>query len=883
MASSFNATSHRFRAFCDTNTDAPAARRTDTRSDRIPDAVDTTPTVANETGHSAGDMKLQCCCGRSGCIYLEHNNTLLGGIERDLETAARLGQALLTRHESYVNESQLEHERLTLYINELEKERTCLQTTNERIEVENRELRIQLDAANTSLKDSDNHVKSLEALLRDSESEIRRLNGLTRRAEELELKILDMEKDQMKLSQRADDFSEETRSIIRRWKESEIKVRQLESDVERIEWEAKQERERHEEIVARLERERVLERELGGAEGRLKGAAALQGLKGGVSGTNVVSHFVRDILQDNANLQAGIAELRELLHTSNEEVQSLREQIMQHQPIESDNLPEDGTPSRPLSEQLGWHQPSPKQVQQEVHVHHHYHAKIAAKRGGTPAIRKSARRRAVMGISTLPATPESSTPSTPLSGPQRVVSSPVLPIALHFPQARRARWSVQSAATTSSVISSFASSPRSYFDYSSSIFDRFEAGEESSRPTSPESAAGFLSPRILSSCRDAEVSDCLTDLPEDEEAVGVDQAQEADLQGLSDRVENRSPQPGGFGSDQSDSHDLTPKPSQVLVNNGERQGYMNSVESEDDPQTPSATPEEGPTPVYAVPVADQEAETDVSSPSLDQTRTDEVPRPNSSYGFDDMAEAAFQPRLRRAGSHESLVSISGMDIHLAKRPTTSASRPSTLLKGNKAYFAMSPSAARTFSAAPLTTVTEFTAISSMRSTSSPVIPGRTWKDSPSSGSAKSPSAASDKNATSVSVELLSGLAGLPTVTSPQERQQPSLGGGGGLGRLVGSWVKGKWGIAPMKSSEDMRPSTSVSNGSSNARSSTTEEHPLLPFQWPGGRPPGINQKGAIPGFPRPTRRPPAGTGVQVKMVDADGLREILAEADHSGH
>ncbi|KAG9778553.1 hypothetical protein HRR83_002768 [Exophiala dermatitidis] len=878
MASSFNATSHRFRAFCDTNTDAPAARRTDTRSDRIPDAVDTIPTVANETGHSAGDMKLQCCCGRSECIYLEHNNTLLGGIEKDLETAARLGQALLTRHESYVNESQLEHERLTLYINELEKERTCLQTTNERIAVENRELRTQLDAANTSLKDSDNHVKSLEALLRDSESEIRRLNGLTRRAEELELKILDMEKDQMKLSQRADDFSEETRSTIRRWKESEIKVRQLESDVERIEWEAKQERERHEEIVARLERERVLERELGGAEGRLKGAAALQGLKGGVSGTNVVSHFVRDILQDNANLQAGIAELRELLQASNDEVQSLREQIMQHQPIESDNIADDGTPSRPLSQQLGWQQPSPKQVQQEVHVHHHYHAKIAAKRGGTSTVRKSARRRAVMGISTLPATPESSTPSTPLSGPQRVVSSPVLPIALHFPQARRARWSVQSAATTSSAISSFASSPRSYFDHSSSIFDRFEAGDESSRPTSPESATGFLSPRILSGCRDVEVGDCLTDLPEDEEAVGDDQPQEADFHAPSDRVEDHSPEPGGFDSSQSDSHDLTPKPSQVLVTDGERQGYMNPVPSDDYPQTPSAPPEEESETVSVLPATDQEAEAVTSSPCHDQTRTDEVPRPNSSYGFDDMAEAAFQPRLRRTGSHESLVSISGMDIHLAKRPTTSGSRPSTLLKGNKAYFAMSPSAARTFSAAPLTTVTEFTAISSTRSTSSPVIPGRKWTDNTSSAKSPSPS---DKNATSVSVELLSGLAGLPTVMSPTERQPSS--GGGGLGRLVGSWVKGKWGIAPMKSSEDMRPSTSVSNGSSNAQSSTTEEHPLLPFQWPGGRPPGINQKGAIPGFPRPARRPPAGTGVQVKMVDADGLREILAEADHSGH
>jgi len=35
---------------------------------------------------------MQCCCGRSDCAYLENNNAALGGLERDLETAARLGQ-----------------------------------------------------------------------------------------------------------------------------------------------------------------------------------------------------------------------------------------------------------------------------------------------------------------------------------------------------------------------------------------------------------------------------------------------------------------------------------------------------------------------------------------------------------------------------------------------------------------------------------------------------------------------------------------------------------------------------------------------------------------------------------------------------------------------
>lgn len=35
---------------------------------------------------------LQCCCGRLDCAYLKHNNVALEDLEKDLETAARLGQ-----------------------------------------------------------------------------------------------------------------------------------------------------------------------------------------------------------------------------------------------------------------------------------------------------------------------------------------------------------------------------------------------------------------------------------------------------------------------------------------------------------------------------------------------------------------------------------------------------------------------------------------------------------------------------------------------------------------------------------------------------------------------------------------------------------------------
>jgi hypothetical protein len=94
MSSPVNPTSLRFQTFCDNN-DLPARSRTsmDTRTGRIPDDVNTpTMTAANELRPSSSDGKLQCCCGRLECAYLENNSAILGGIERDLETAARLGQ-----------------------------------------------------------------------------------------------------------------------------------------------------------------------------------------------------------------------------------------------------------------------------------------------------------------------------------------------------------------------------------------------------------------------------------------------------------------------------------------------------------------------------------------------------------------------------------------------------------------------------------------------------------------------------------------------------------------------------------------------------------------------------------------------------------------------
>jgi hypothetical protein len=695
-------------------------------------------------------------------------------------------QALLSRHESYLAESEAERSRLTTSVESLEADKTSLQDANQDLVKQNRELLDKLETLNTTLSDSDSHVKNLEALLVSAEVETRRLDGLAGRAAELEDQLKQLERDNIKAREEAAIHKEEERSALGRWREAELKVREMGREVERIEVEAGREREAHMEVVKRMERER----ELGVAAGRLKGIAALKESDG--NGT-VVSHFVRDILQDNANLQAGILELRELLQTSNDEVQGLREQIMEHQPVSPSDAILPGTVGT-FDDQMGWSTPKQTPASQEVHVHHHYHAKFAA---STKRIqpRKPSRKRTSIGL--LGTTPESSVPSTPTTRPQRHFSSPQVPaLSIEQPQGRVNRWSVQSTATGSSNLSSMPSSPRSYFEQrNTGIFDRLEEDNESSRPTSPESA-GYASPKQYGP------------------GFGHRAGRPSDFSIVSFAIPE----------DDGSANELTPPQSAT-------EDKIHEINKPKQSITISVQPDTG-----------------QASEAHDLV-------PNDSY-LDDLET---HRTLRRTASHESLVSISGMDIHLAKR------QPSQVYVLTRGISANSPSSARTVSTSqPLASIAEVSATSNKRSLSS--------------------------DTSSASLALLRQAGHVPPPTQQQSR---------GLGRLVGGWVRGNWGIAPMRSTQDLRSQNRVatvpipepSRKASDVSSITSSEVPASPkviahkrtssgsansTGTPFGsfsRPMGINQVGPIPGFV--VKRTPS--EVHAKVLDQGLLREALAE------
>ena len=367
-------------------------------------------------------------------------------------------------------------------IDDLEEKRKELEMSNARVIAENRDLLNQLELLNSQVIDSDVEIQSLASTLAATQLELQRLTNLATRAEQLEKHLSEIEMDHANLMSTQSSTENENRTSIQRWKRAEGTIIYLQDQIDRIEKEALEERQRHVEVMGRFERRRVVERELGEAAGRLKGASESNSLKQ-QSGTNVVSHFVRDILQDNANLQNGVVELREMLLESNSEVESLREQLLLHQPIEDrtftfkEELVAANPPAIDHAEELQFESLS------EVHVHHHYHApEVTIKRPKKKRVPFTPAHFAPSGNST-PRQRHSKDWRLSTSSANNILSQTSVTIPEN-------RWSTQSSqAGYSYAPSSIPSSPRR----ESSVFDTLESTFDS-RPSTPESSTLGVTP-----------------------------------------------------------------------------------------------------------------------------------------------------------------------------------------------------------------------------------------------------------------------------------------------------------------------------------------------------------------------------------------------------
>lgn len=679
-------------------------------------------------------------------------------------------QALLVRHEQYMHDAERDRLDLSSKIEKLESDKKELESRNAKTIEENRELLDQLETLNGTVLDSESHTKSLEATLQSTHQEIRRLERLASRTHDLEVQLAALEQEQDVLQRAIVTTEAQERSAIQRWKTAERKLFDLQEQLEKIEREAREERERHVEVLGRMERQRAVERELDTASGRLKNAAAAATTGNGKNGSNVVSHFVKDILQDNANLQLGIVELREMLMNSNDEVQTLREQLLLHQPLTENNNEDKGenhrsAPSTLRAELSQKEDTEPPVISQSLHIHHHYHAPKKEE------IRRPKKKRTSLNTSLFTPPRPLQSPRTPRSNETSNAILSQTSVTVPAPISPNPRWSMQSGQMSDFAPSSVPSSPQSQFRHSA-LFDRgFDI--DSSRPTSPGSSIDPLSPQFSAF-----------------------------------RHRKR-------GSEISTHSFIAPtnfQPDNVI--HEEEDG---DVEEIPDLHTPSM-------------------------PSLDDDATpSDVSRESEYLDNTEDWTASFQPSLRRSTSHESILSISGIDIHTLK------SRPSqlTITRGNAL---LNP---RSRLGTPSSMMSVDTLTSSSMVTARPTL---------------------SRNAHNSTAYLRSSMR----ANSSDTRSISSSGSneGQGLGKKVGGWVFGRWGVSPGKSSGDLKAASAAQQPPPKRTVSTPSVDPLQKLM---GRPPGINQKGPVPGFAKKIEKAPS--RVKPDTVDHDALREIFMEGE----
>ncbi|KAI4688948.1 hypothetical protein J4E81_007665 [Alternaria sp. BMP 2799] len=759
----------------------------------------------------------RCCCGSHDCAFLAHNGRLLEGLERDVSKAAQLGQALLVRHEAYVADSERERKEMINTIEGLEKDKIELEAKNAQTIKANRDLLDQLEQLNNAVAESDAHIRALEDTLRSTEDEIDRLSSLAARTQLLERQLIDLEREQSQIQSSLDAKIVDERTAIQRWKVAERTIGDLQDQIDRIEKESRAERQRHMEVVARMERRMVVEGELHTAAGRLKAKAGTD--KGG---PNVVSHFVKDILLDNANLQHGILELRELLGNSNEEVERLRDQLKVHQPVSTSPRPDEDVTSPSLQKELEMEQEA--SLQQELHIHHHYHGpKVTRNVPKPPAQRRPKKKRFSLTPTHFdpPATLDRSSTATILEH-----------TAVTVPNSHR--WSQASTLTPGS----FAGSPVSD-SHRGSMYDRvFSEAYDSSRPTSPPDSIDFQSPMFGPVKSNDYSSDPDALPPMLRRSSGTLEVAKGGNKHL--RRKSRGLMPPSLSTMRSSS-----TPIALTAKSSPATAVISAVSPANSFSDASFTlsPYLQPEPQAAIPEESEDSSLSTAEPSLMTS--------NGEFEPDDLVSpmTAMRPGLRRHASHESLISVSGMDIH------TLQSRPSQLLYSNAARFATPGSSGSVGPELTPWTATAHGTLSNKTSQSS--MANRDF--------------------------LYSSIANQKR--GPRKSDGPQPSSGPGLTKKVGGWVFGKWGSSPApvtsptatrapsilsqetQSTQDTQSSEGTTT--TNADGSKKKDKPKL-------RPSGVNQNGPIWGFFDEV--PDAPAKVVVQDYDADALGEALAEA-----
>ncbi|KAI9708403.1 MAG: hypothetical protein M1828_003001 [Chrysothrix sp. TS-e1954] len=429
--------------------------------------------IQEHSAHALKAQSLECCCGNLDCAFLRHGVEAIHALEGDVKAAATVGQALLVRHETHLANAGQERIRTAEKIADMERVNAELEADNARVLAGNKDLVTQVEQLNRAITKSDTHINTLTTTLNSTQREMQRLTSLATRTVDLERQILEYEAHQAHSQVTLQRSEEKERDALDRWRTSERQLRDLQYQLESIEADAAEERQRNLEVVERMRRRDAAEKELG---------CLSTSHRARPEKNEVVSSFVKEILLDNANLQLNVVDLQDRLQSSLNELDRLRDV-----PTDDQTLQRHPRYSRtPLESELD---PGPgRQISQELHIHHHYHAPPVSSQN---RVRSKKKRPAIMPVRAI---------QTKDTGKlQESLETQALESwdASVSPEHQRNRWSAHSTTTKASNMSSGMSSPRS------TVFDRLYEDDTTdfSRPTSPESD-GITSPVRMITCAD---------------------------------------------------------------------------------------------------------------------------------------------------------------------------------------------------------------------------------------------------------------------------------------------------------------------------------------------------------------------------------------------
>ncbi|KAK6496611.1 hypothetical protein TWF481_001605 [Arthrobotrys musiformis] len=229
----------------------------------------------------------------------------------------------------------------------------------------NRDLLNTLETLNESVTQADSRLRELTADLDDTRAELDRVSARAARAEILEAQLTVLETEQDDLRRNLSITLEDERNAAARWQKAERQVEDLQDEYNKLEAEYMQEKVKTQKLASKIASRKSL-RGLNIQAEKMEGAA--------------ISNFMKEILQDNQQLQAGTTELRQMLMIAQDEIGVLREQVLLTQRPDLNELGRS-----PLSYEFDGY----RKLSQELHVHHHHHVLTPKEKG---SIRKVKRR-----------------------------------------------------------------------------------------------------------------------------------------------------------------------------------------------------------------------------------------------------------------------------------------------------------------------------------------------------------------------------------------------------------------------------------------------------------------------------------------------------------